>query len=67
MRRLIGNAILDIGEKAIIVWPDGRSEEAEYIDTFGNDHILKSESGKDIRLTNRYIDLKGITVTKKKN
>ncbi|MBE6648294.1 MAG: hypothetical protein E7614_02095 [Ruminococcaceae bacterium] len=67
MRRLIGKAIMDIGEEATIIWPDGKRLEAEYVDTFGYDHILKAkEDGREIRLTNRYIARMGILVVKKK-
>ncbi len=67
MRRLIGKAIMDIGEEATIIWPDGKRVEAEYVDTFGYDHILKAkEDGREIRLTNRYIARMGILIVKKK-
>ena len=66
MRRLIGKAVLDIGDKATIIWPDGKRTEAEYVDTFGYDHILKAlDDGREIRLTNRYISRMGILVVKK--
>ena len=39
---------------------------AEYVDTFGYDHILKAkEDEREIRLTNRYISRMGILVVKK--
>ena len=67
MRRLIGKAIMDIGDEATIIWPDGKRVDAEYVDTFGYDHILKAkEDGREIRLTNRYIARMGILVVKKK-
>jgi hypothetical protein len=67
MRRLIGKAIMDIGEEATIIWPDGKRAVAEYVDTFGYDHILKNvDTGKEIRLTNRYIERMGILVIKNK-
>ena len=66
MRRLIGKAVMDIGDMATIIWPDGKRVEAEYVDTFGYDHILKAkEDGREIRLTNRYISRMGILVVKK--
>ncbi len=66
MRRLIGKAVMDIGDTATIIWPDGKRVEAEYVDTFGYDHILKAkEDGREIRLTNRYISRMGILVVKK--
>lgn len=68
MRRLIGKAIMDIGDVALIIWPDGKRIEAEYVDTFGYDHILKSKTDdREIRLTNRYISRMGIQVIKKKS
>lgn len=67
MRRLIGKAIMDIGDEATVIWPDGRRTDAVYVDTFGYDHILKAkDTDKEIRLTNRYIDRMGIMVVKKK-
>ncbi len=66
MRRLIGKAVMDIGDIATIIWPDGKRVEAEYVDTFGYDHILKAkEDGREIRLTNRYISRMGILIVKK--
>jgi len=67
MRRLVGSAVMDIGDEATIIWPDGKSVIAEYVDTFGYDHILKAqEDGREIRLTNRYISRMGIRVIKNK-
>ncbi len=67
MRRLVGSAIMDIGDEATIVWPDGKRVVAEYVDTFGYDHILKAkEDQREIRLTNRYISRMGIRVIKNK-
>ena len=67
MRRLIGKAIMDIGDEATVIWPDGKRAEVEYVDTFGYDHILKyKDTGKEIRLTNRYIERMGILVIKNK-
>jgi hypothetical protein len=67
MRRLVGSAIMDIGDEATIVWPDGKRVVAEYVDTFGYDHNLKAkEDEREIRLTNRYISRMGIRVIKNK-
>ena len=68
MRRLIGKVVMDIGEEALIIWPDGKRVSAEYVDTFGYDHILKVKGEeREIRLTNRYISRMGIQVIKKKS
>ena len=67
MRRLIGKAVMDIGDEAIVIYPDGKRIEAEYVDTFGYDHIMKVKGeDREIRLTNRYISRMGIQVIKKK-
>jgi hypothetical protein len=67
MRRLIGTAVMDIGDEATIIWPDGKTVVAEYVDTYGYDHILKVKSEeREIRLTNRYIGRMGIRVIKNK-
>ena len=67
MRRLIGKAVMDIGDVATVIWPDGKRVVAEYVDTFGYDHILKVKGeDREIRLTNRYISRMGIQVIKNK-
>ncbi len=67
MRRLIGTAVMDIGDEATVIWPDGKRVIAEYVDTFGYDHILKvKDEDREIRLTNRYISRMGIRVIKNK-
>jgi hypothetical protein len=68
MRRLIGDAVMDIGDEATIIWPDGKRVVAQYVDTFGYDHILKVvDEDREIRLTNRYIKRMGIIIVKKKS
>ena len=64
MKYLVGTTVLETGDKVIITWSDGNKINAVYNDTFGYNHTFTSESGNEIRLSNRFMQLKGIYVEK---
>jgi hypothetical protein len=64
MKYLVGTTVMDSGQKVIITWSDGTKTKAVYNDTFGYNHQFIGENGNEIKLSNRFIQLKGIKVVK---
>ncbi|MBR4950669.1 MAG: hypothetical protein IKU23_03975 [Clostridia bacterium] len=66
MSYLVGELVLDSGDRVVIRWPDKTETPAVYKDTIGYSHYFDSEQeeGKEIRLTNHFMRLKGIYVRK---
>ena len=64
MKYLVGTIVLETGDKVIITWSDGTKTKAVYNDTFGYNHSFTGESGNEIRLSNRFMQLKGIFIEK---
>jgi len=64
MSYLVGELVLDSGDSVVIRWPDRTETTAIYKDTIGYSHYFDSldEEGKEIRLTNHFMRLKGIYV-----
>ena len=66
MSYLVGDVVLDSGDKVIIRWLDRTETRAVYKDTVGYSHFFDAvpEGEKEIRLTNHFMRLKGIYVRK---
>ena len=66
MSYLVGDSVLDSGDKVIIRWSDGTTTRAVYKDTYGYNHFFDTipKGGKEIRLSNHFMRLKGIYVKK---
>lgn len=65
MSYLVGEVVLDSGDKVIIRWSDRTETRAVYKDTVGYSHYFDSrDEEKEIRLTNHFMRLKGIYVRK---
>lgn len=68
MSYLVDNLVLDSGDKVIIRWTDGTETHAVYTDTYGYNHFFNPvEGGKEIRLSNHFMRLKGIHVRKEED
>ena len=64
MSRLVGSLVLDGGETVIIRWSDGTETEAKYIETYGYTNLFDAD-GKEIRLSNHFMRMKGIKISLK--
>lgn len=66
MSYLVGDVVLDSGDKVIIRWSDRTETKAIYKDTVGYSHFFDAadDENKEIRLTNHFMRLKGIYVRK---
>ena len=66
MSYLVGDVVLNFGDKVIIRWPDRTETRAEFKDSVGYSHYFDScdEEKREIRLTNHFMRLKGIYVRK---
>lgn len=64
MNYLVGTLVLDTDRKprVRITFADGRQIEAVYTDTFGYNHSFYTDQGKEIRLSNHFMHLKGIRI-----
>lgn len=64
MSYLVGEEILDSGDKVVIKWTDGTETLAEYKDTIGYTHYFDAipVKTKEIRLSNHFMHLKGIYI-----
>lgn len=67
MDSLVGSLILSGGEKVVITFSNGNTEHAVYIETIGYTHYFHTPNGKEIRLSNHFMDMKDITVEKDKS
>ncbi len=65
MKYLVGTLVLDGEEKprVVLTFSDGKQIEATYTDTFGYNHSFYTDSGKEIRLSNHFMHLKGIRIS----
>ncbi len=65
MKYLVGTLVLDGEEKprVVLTFSDGKQIEATYTDTFGYNHSFYTDSGKEIRLSNHFLHLKGIRIS----
>ena len=66
MKYLVCETVMESGQKVIITWSDGSTSKAVYNDTYGYNHMFTDENGKQVRLSNHFMHLKGITVEKDK-
>ena len=66
MNYLVGTLVLDskTNQRVRITFSDGKQIEAVYEDTYGYNHSFYTDSGKEIRLSNHFMHLKGISVEK---
>lgn len=66
MTYLVGDLVLDPGARVIIRWSDGSETLAVYKDTYGYNHTFDTvpSTGKEIRLSNHFMRLKGIYIRK---
>lgn len=66
MSYLVGECVLDSGDKVIIRWTDGTETLAVYKDTYGYNHFFDAipKGENEIRLSNHFMRLKGIHVVK---
>lgn len=66
MSYLVGDLILDPGDKVYIKWTDGTETHAVYKDTYGYNHFFDAipKGEKEIHLSNHFMHLKGIYVRK---
>lgn len=64
MAYLVGEEVLDSGDKVVIRWTDGTEQVAVYKETVGYSHFFDpvDGSGNEIRLSNHFMRLKGIYV-----
>ncbi|MCH5184140.1 MAG: hypothetical protein J1E00_08195 [Oscillospiraceae bacterium] len=64
MNYLVGTLVLDTEQKprVRITFSDGRQIEAVYTDTFGYNHSFYTDEGREIRLSNHFMHLKGIRI-----
>lgn len=64
MNYLVGTLVLDTEQKprVRITFSDGKQIEAVYTDTFGYNHSFLTDSGRELRLSNHFMHLKGIRV-----
>lgn len=69
MSYLVGTEILDPGDRVYIRWADGTETHAVYKDTFGYNHFFDAipKGEREIRLSNRFMQLKGIRIRKDKD
>ena len=63
MNTLVGDLILSGGEKVTIRFSDGRKENFTYVETVGYTNYFKAENGRELRLSNHFMDMKDITVS----
>ncbi len=66
MNRLVGGLVLDADDKprVRIKFSDGGEVTATYIGTFGYSHTFRTDAGKELRLSNHFMRLKDIRVTR---
>ncbi len=66
MSYLVGDLVLDEGDKVIIRWPDKTETHAVYKETYGYNHFFDAvpKGEKEIRLSNHFMRLKGIYIRK---
>lgn len=65
MGYLVGDTLLEKGDKVLIIWTNGDKTEAIYKETFGYSHILEEiKTNKEIRLSNHFMRLKYIRIKK---
>lgn len=66
MNYLVGTLVLDskTNQRVRITFSDGKQIEGTYDDTFGYNHSFYTDSGKEIRLSNHFMHLKGIKIEK---
>ena len=66
MSYLVGELVLDSGDKVIIRWPDKTETRAIYKETYGYNHFFEAvpKGEKEIRLSNHFMRLKGIYIRK---
>ena len=67
MNTLVGNLILSGGENVTIRFSDGRKENAVYVETVGYTNYFRMENGREIRLSNHFMDMKDISVSLRKD
>ncbi len=66
MNALVGSLILSGGEKVTIRFSDGRTENVVYVETVGYTNYFKMENGRELRLSNHFMDMKDISVALRK-
>ncbi len=66
MNYLVGGLVLDADDKprVRIRFSDGREVTATYIGTFGYNHTFRTDAGGELRLSNHFMHLKDIRVTR---
>ena len=66
MSYLVGDQVLDSGDKIFIKWSDGTVTHAVYKETYGYNHFFDAipKGEKEIRLSNHFMRLKGIYIKK---
>ena len=65
MGYLVGDSLLEKGDRVLIIWTNGDKTEAIYKETFGYSHILEEvNTKKEIRLSNHFMRLKFIRIKK---
>lgn len=66
MSYLVGECVLDEGDKVYIRWPDGTETHAVYKETYGYNHFFDAipKGENEIRLSNHFMRLKGIYIRK---
>ena len=62
MDNLVGKLILHGGEKVMIRFSNGSAEKAVYKETIGYTNYFVCENGRELRLSNHFMDMKDITV-----
>lgn len=64
MNYLVGTLVLDgdCKTRVRITFSDGKQIEAVYTDTFGYNHSFYTDEGREIRLSNHFMHLKGIRI-----
>ena len=60
---LVGKLILHGGEKVLIRFSSGDTEKAVYKETIGYTNYFVCENGRELKLSNHFMDMKDITVS----
>ena len=66
MDSLVCKLILSGGEKVVITYSNGRKINAVYKETYGYTHCFTAEDGREIKLSNHFMDMKDISVNLRK-
>lgn len=67
MDSLVCSLILSGGEKVVITYSNGSKVKAVYKETYGYTHCFVTDDGRELKLSNHFMEMKDISVTLNKN